>query len=186
MNYLDIYNLETYLFETVRNRFYEQGYLSAFDFFCIVIWKSNRAKSLAAKRLLSKGYDDLDAAVYALTAGLSKLVAAKDRLQYLWDWGQWELRLPTASAILSVLYPDEFTVYDTRVCGVLGGFRNLGDISNFEKLWPKYLEFKEAVEQSAPTALSLRDKYRYLWGKSFSAQLVMDIQQGFPKTSTDD
>ncbi len=35
MNYLDIYNLETYLFETVRNRFYEQGYLSAFDFFCI-------------------------------------------------------------------------------------------------------------------------------------------------------
>ena len=182
MDYRQIYDQENYLFNTVRPRFAEQGYLSAFDFFCILIWKSNRSKSLAPKKLLSKGYTDLDAAVYALTSGLSNITSAKDRLRYLWDWGQWELRLPTASAILTVLYPDDFTVYDVRVCEMLNDFHNLTDTSNFEKLWLRYQEFKRAVEQSAPGELSLRDKDRYLWGKSFSLQLTADIARGFAGT----
>ncbi len=134
MNYLDIYNLETYLFETVRSRFNDQGHLSAFDFFCIMIWKANRAKSKVAKKLLAKGYDTLDGAVYDLTQGLSNLSSPEDRLRYLWDWGGWEFYLPMASAILTVLYPDDFTVYDVRVCTSLGGFSDLANISKFEKL----------------------------------------------------
>ena len=31
----------------------------------------------------------------------------------------WKLRLPTASAVLTVLYPEDFTVYDQRVCKML-------------------------------------------------------------------
>jgi hypothetical protein len=97
-------------------------------------------------------------------------------LQYLWDSGFY---LPMASAILTVLYPNEFSIYDVRVCGELGAFSELGNITRFEKLWPRYSEFLQAVEKSAPPGLPLRDKDRYLWGKSFSNQLTNDIKQKF-------
>ncbi len=186
MNYLALYNLEDYLFDTVRQRFQADGFLTAYDFFCIISWKANRAKSYVARRLLKQGHDNLDAAVYALTASLAERPSAKERLRYLWDWGGWEFRLPIASAILTVLYPEDFTVYDTRVCGVLNDFHSLGDVSVFEKLWPRYQDFKTAVERTAPEALTLRDKDRYLWGQSFHTQLVADIEQGFTKTIGED
>lgn len=62
------FNLESYLFHTVGPRFAKEKQLSAFDFFCIVAWKANRAKSKIAKKLLSKppgGYDSIEAAVHA-------------------------------------------------------------------------------------------------------------------------
>jgi hypothetical protein len=69
-DYRDYYDLERYVSETVRHRFQQDGYLSAFDFFCIVIWKANRAKSKIADKLLRDGpkkYTDLDSAVKDLT-----------------------------------------------------------------------------------------------------------------------
>jgi len=51
---LRYYDLEAYLFEDVHKRFKTEGSIGAFDFFSIVIWKANRAKSRIAKRLLSK------------------------------------------------------------------------------------------------------------------------------------
>ena len=178
MNYHQYYDLESYLFDTVRHRFQRKGYLSAFDFFCIVIWKANRAKSKIAKKLLAHGeYKDLDEAVYALTTGLAQQTTDKDRLRHLWE--TWEFYLPMTSAILTVLYPDRFTVYDARVCDTLGGFRNLRNLVNFENLWRGYGEFKRKVEESAPKELTLRDKDRYLWGKSFYKQLEKNIEQGF-------
>ena len=71
IDYRKFYDLENYLFEEVSKRFSEHGYLHAFDFFCIVIWKANRSKSKIAKRLLSKRYSDLDSAVVALTKSLA-------------------------------------------------------------------------------------------------------------------
>lgn len=177
MDFRQYSRLESYLFDTVHAQFVEQGYLSAFDFFCIVIWKANRAKSKIAKRLLAHGYENLDTAVHALTAGLAQQATAKDRLRYLWE--PWGLRLPTASAILAVLYPNEFTIYDRRVCNTLDGFHNLKNLVNFENLWRGYEEFKRNVEELAPEGLTLRDKDRYLWGKSFYEQLTKDIEQGF-------
>jgi hypothetical protein len=177
MDFHRYYDLESYLFNTVRYRFAEQGYLSAFDFFCIVIWKANRAKSKIAKKLLAHGYESLGAVVHALTAGLAEQSTAKDRLRYLWE--RWEFYLPTASAILTVLYPDEFTIYDVRVCDELDEFHSLRNLGDFENLWRGYQAFKRAVEESAPGDLSLRDKDRYLWGRSFYKQLERDIEQGF-------
>ena len=52
MDFRKYYHLESYLFDEVRPRFLEQGYLTAFDFFCIVIWKANRSKSNIARMLL--------------------------------------------------------------------------------------------------------------------------------------
>jgi hypothetical protein len=175
VDYRQYYDLESYLFDTVRRRFAEQGYLNAFDFFCIVIWKAERAKSRIAKKLLAKE-ENLEAAVRKLTTELAQQKTAKDRLRYLWE--AWDFYLPMASAILTVLYPDEFTVYDWRVGDELG-FHDLGNLSNFENLWPRYEEFKRQVEKSTPKELSLRDKDRYLVGKLFAEQLKSDIEKGF-------
>lgn len=174
------YYRESYLFETVRPRFLKQGYLNAFDFFCIVIWKAERTKTRIARKL-QKVDEDLDTAVKVVTWGLSQQSNEKDRLRVLWQGG---LDLPMASAILTVLYPDEFTVYDKRVCEQLGGFHNLKNTRNFETLWRGYQEFKSKVEKTAPPELSLRDKDRYLWGKSFYEQLNRDIKRGFSKVKT--
>lgn len=172
------YYLESYLFDTVRPRFLKQGYLDAFDFFCIVIWKANRAKSKIAKKLV-RVHSDLDVAVKTLTNGLALESNAKDRLHWLVKAG---FRLPMASAILTVFYPDDFTVYDQRVCGTLNSFHKLENCSNFDTLWDDYQKFKRKVEESSPSKLPLRDKDRHLWGKSFYDQLKVDIKQGFSKS----
>ena len=86
-----------------------------------------------------------------------------------------------ASAILTVLYPEEFTVYDVRVCDSLGDCHKLSNVTDFEKLWHGYVEFKSKVSQAVPDELSLRDKDRYLWGKSFHEQLSIDIEKAFAK-----
>ena len=86
-DYKKFYDLESYLFSEVHSRFHQKGRLEAFDFFCIVIWKANRAKSKVARKLLSAedGYDNLDEAIDALTLGISQQRSPKERLRYLWE-----------------------------------------------------------------------------------------------------
>jgi hypothetical protein len=126
LQYLRYYDLETYLFEEVHNRFRSERSLSAFDFFSIVIWKANRAKSRIAKRLLAKYPQqgaDLNAIVRRLTGSLFNAETHSERLRILLeDLG---LYLPIASAVLAVMWPDYFTVYDYRVCEQLGRFQEL-------------------------------------------------------------
>lgn len=179
MDYSQYHNLDSYVFDTVRSRFSEQHYLCAFDFFCIIIWKANRAKSYTAKRLLDKSeFDNLEAAVHELTTGLYQQTTRKERMCYLWD--EWGFRLATASAILSILYPDEFTIYDFRVCDTLGKYHELGDYNKFDQVWPGYEEFKREVKNTED-GTTFRDKDRHLWGKSFYCQLTKDIENRFIK-----
>ena len=179
IDYRKFYDLENYLFEEVSRRFSEHGYLEVFDFFCIVIWKANRAKSKIAKRLLSKRHSDLNSAVIALTKSLAKAENRKGRMKILFeDWG---FLLPMASAILTVLYPMSFTIYDVRVCDVLKRFHNLPNKTNFDSLWNGYEKFIAAVNEAGPSEYSLRDKDRWSWGKSFSQQLEQDIAEKFQK-----
>jgi hypothetical protein len=182
LNYLQIYDLEAYLLNTVHDRFHTQGYLTAFDFFCIIIWKANRSKSKIANRLLERANtNSLETAVRKLTHGLFLQSTAKDRQKYLFmDWHLW---LPMASAILTILFPEEFTVYDKRVCDTLGDFQYLYNLWDFKKLWTGYLNFREAVIRSTPDELSLRDRDRYLWAKSFVQQLEADVSNGFGRKS---
>lgn len=177
-NYRDYYDLEAYLFGAVTIRFESDRRLNAFDFFCIVIWKANRAKSRIASRLLKKnGTDDLENAVADLTSKLAAADDRKARLKILIS--DWKFRLPMASAILTVLYPREFTVYDIRVCDLLGKFHNTQDRSKFEDLWSGYENYVEAVRQEFPKNLDLREKDKWLWGKSFYDQLNKDISKKF-------
>jgi len=180
-DYRQYYDPESYLFTTVRATFFREGFLSAADFFCIVIWKSNRSKSKIAIKLLknSNGYQNLDDAVRSLTSEIKQQSSGKERLRYLMKSKKWKFYLPMATAVLSVLYPDEFTIYDTRVCNVLGDFHKLSNKSRFETVWTEYNRFIAAVQKEAPEGLSLKDKDRWLWGKSFWEQLDRDVKNGF-------
>lgn len=181
LDYRALYDIETYLFDSVHIKFKEQGYLSAPDFFLIVIWKSNRSKSKVAKRILEMGYPSLQDAVKSITAEVNLLNDPKQRLEYL--MANCGFRLPMASAILTVLFPDSFTVYDVRVCDVLqeNGYRyhSLTDRKFSEGLWEEYMDYIYAVSTIAPEEYTLRDKDRYLWGKSFYDQLITDISNNF-------
>ena len=61
-------NLEGYLLGQVQANFHRVGFRSAPEFFCIVIWKANRAKSKIARKVLREsGCINLEEAVRKLT-----------------------------------------------------------------------------------------------------------------------
>ncbi len=178
------YDLATYLFDEVSPRFSRNGTISVFDFFCIVLWKANRAKSKVASRLLSKRRSNLEDAVSALVFQIHRAVDDKERLRILIeDWG---FRLPMASAILTVLYPQSFTVYDVRVCESLGDFAQLQHRINFETIWSGYSRYVQCVLNSVPEDVALREKDKELWGRSFATNLQRDIDSGFQRDKESD
>lgn len=172
-------DLENYVFTDVHAKFKDNGFLSAFDFFCIVIWKANRAKSKVAKRLL-KHNKNLEEGVKELTNEIFTAENPKRKFEILFT--EYGFRLPMASAILTALYPDTFTIYDFRVCETLSDFDKLGDIGNFEKIWEGYKQYIERVTTSEPSSISLREKDKLFWGTSFFNQLTKDINEQFSKT----
>jgi hypothetical protein len=177
---LRYYDLESYLTNEVHRRFELDHSLNAFDFFSIVVWKANRAKSRIAQRLRkvdSKRRKRLDPIVRDLTRSLYEALDARSRLAILIV--EWGFMLPMASAILSILWPDEFTVYDVRVCGELNAFSELAHASNFDIIWAGYCKYRDAVRTAVPLQMSLRDKDRYLWTRSMIRQLNADIAAGF-------
>lgn len=174
-DYLRYYHCETYLFENVRQHFFRDGELDAFDLFSIIIWKANRSKSKLARRLIRKA-GSLESAAELFTRELFAARTAEARLLVaMKDWG---FRLPMASAILSVLWPDEFTIYDIRVCNELGDFHRVNNVIP-ERAWPGYERYRQAVERAVPSQRLLRDKDRVLWGRSAADQLVRDIARRF-------
>jgi hypothetical protein len=86
-----------------------------------------------------------------------------------------------SSAILSTLYPNDFTIYDVRVCNTLTKYKGLNTVKNFDNLWLDYKNYIKSVKKYGPKNLSLRDKDRFLWGKSFYEQLIKDTKNNFKK-----
>lgn len=173
LDYLKFYDLEHYLFTEVSCRFSRTGEISPADFYMIIIWKANRAKSRIRNRL-SKHDGGFAGAVEVLTTALREAGGPAERLQILMK--TWGFRLPMASAILTVLYSREFTVYDTRVCAQLGAFEGLADRQFSETLWDDYRSYMAVVSRAAPSGLSLRDKDRFLWARSFYEGVMKDLQ----------
>jgi hypothetical protein len=168
IDYRKYYSLEDYIFDEVGPRFRKTGHIDPADFYLILIWKAERAKT-RHKRRLAKTAGSFAAAVKEVAASLHAAPAPGARLKLLMD--KWQFLLPTASAILTVLYPEEFTIYDWRVCDELGGFHEIAKRRVFsDELWPvfwaDYQHFMKAVKAAAPGELSLRDADRYLWGRS--------------------
>lgn len=182
MDYLAYYDLERYLFGAVTDRYQREGFLNAFDFFSIVIWKANRAKSLMARRMLGNGHPSLEDAVGALTRAVHQAPTGEARFMVLVR--DWAFRLPMASAVLTVLHPNDFTVYDVRACDALGGYHGIGGRTDPRTLWAGYCEFRKAVRAAAPQGLSLRDQDRFLWARSAAEQLRNDLVSSFTAKET--
>lgn len=165
MSYLKYYHLENYLFEEVKDNFQKREYLAPEEFFCIVIWKANRAKGKIKAKLLKHGVS-LEQSVKKLTNEIFKAPDSRERLKILLDG--WKFNLPMATAILTVLYPKDFTVYDIRVRKELGIDDFAGRKNQIEKYFSEFLPMvKEKVKGE-----NLRDKDKYLWGKSFYEDLT--------------
>ena len=175
MFFLEYYDIETYLFSNVHRRFLRDGYLSAFDFFSIIRWKSNRPRKQIRKGLREERSPDLDEAVKSLTREIHEAEDHERRFEILMNPRVRGVGLAMATAILTVLYPDDFTVYDTRVCEQLkrSGFGCFSDLGNRSKstIWEGYKEYRQAVQKAAPEGLRLRDKDRWLWTKDVVHEL---------------
>ncbi len=179
------YDLEHYLFEVVNKRFHADGELGAFDLISIIVWKANRSKSKFAKRLRQppREHLTLDEASRQFTRELAQCSDAQSRLARATSDAPWGFGLPTATAILTVLWPDEFTVYDYRACEQLGQFDDL--TSRWKPtLWDQYAAYRDAVIKSVPEATTLRDKDRTLWGRSAATQLLVDIARNFERSKS--
>jgi hypothetical protein len=163
-DYGKYYDLERYLFTDVTQKFAEKGKIDPIDFYMILIWKAERVKNKQRDRLAKKS-GSFQNAVKKISKSLRAANDSKKRLQILMK--EWDFRLATATAILTVLCPKEFTVYDARVCDQLkGSFEKLAWRKFSDGLWKNYQTFLHAVKSAVPQERRLRDKDRYLWGKS--------------------
>ncbi|HXR38605.1 MAG TPA: hypothetical protein VN776_05915 [Terracidiphilus sp.] len=164
IDYLKFYDDENYLMGEVAQKFHEAGTIDPVDFYMLLIWKANRAKGYHKKRLQKKASGSFKEAVSRIATSLWTCAERKERMQILVE--DWEFSLPTATAILAILYPSEFTVYDYRVCDELKhDYRPY--LSFSASLWAEYEEFQKKVEREAPADLCLRDKDRFLTGRSY-------------------
>lgn len=155
------YNPETVLFPAVARSFADTGTLDPEVLYLILDWKVPRARTRHRSRLATIA-GSFSAAVANITVELRAATGPEQQLQLLLT--KWGFRLPTASAILTVLYPDTFTIYDIRVCNTLNAFRQLTDTRWSPTVWREYQRYIVAVRNAAPEGLSLRDCDRWLWG----------------------
>ena len=159
-DFIKYYFIEDYLFNTVTENFRSRGYLEPEEFFAIVIWKSNRAKTKVKQGLLLKGVT-----VHDLTAALTKEPTLEDKVKLLIEISF--IGLPMASAILAVCYPDDFTVVDYRA---IVSLKSLGQVvlSNPSENLLAYLAYNQICKERAiEVGCSLRNFDRYLWAKVF-------------------
>ena len=172
-DYLKFYDDEQYLLTEVRERFQKTGELQATDLYMMLIWKANRAKNYHRDRLKhlvpTGSFQD---AANAVASSLHTCTSEKERLGVLMN--RWGFQLATASAILTILYPDEFTVYDYRVHDELCMGKDLSQRGFSDSLWSEYVAFRESVRRETPLHLSLRDKDRFLIGRSYRKQVEID------------
>lgn len=173
MNYSKFADLETYLFGEVTKKFQKDGFIDSIDFFCIVIWKAERAKSKIWKNKFDRKVGaELNKSIEELTR---KIYVAKSDAERMEILANAKFQLPMASAILTVLYPDKFTVYDYRVCETYVDFEKL---SMSKKKLPRYFELIEKMKADYPNK-TLREIDCELWGKSFFKQLDKNVKNGF-------
>jgi hypothetical protein len=168
-DYLKYYWLENYLFEEVQRNFQKSGHLKPEEFFAIIIWKRAASKTKIKDSLI----DLLDEGktVESITADVFKNKNHRlKQLNLLTDINQ--IGVSIASAILTVCYPDDFTIVDVRACASLQrppfnveGFPYEKFLLKDESTKKLYLEYVDTCKAlAAKKGLRLRDFDRVLFG----------------------
>ncbi len=157
------YNPETTLFPELADRFQRTGNLTDEELYLILDWKAPRARTYHLKRLATGR--TFSQAAQQLGREVHRAATDELRLKSLMVT-PWNFALPTATAILTVLYPERFTMYDIRVCEELGDFKRLAYHRWSHQTWPEYERFVDAVRLAVPGNLTLRDGDRWLFGRN--------------------
>jgi hypothetical protein len=178
---LAYYSPEAYLFSDVGPNFRKNGQLHPEAFYLILDWKAPRARTRHVRRL-ARATGTFDKAVSGIAADIYNVVGPDERLRVLMT--KWGFLLPTASAILTVLYPTAFTVYDRRLCASLGRFSKLANMKWSNDLWEEYQRFTDVVRIAAPTGLSLRDCDRWLWGRDKRQTMLHELMSAGKVTAS--
>lgn len=159
---LTLYDLETYLFQDVHEKFKRGDRICEFDFYCIIDWKSRRNKPGIKKGLRKsdpgKLFDEVREAKEP-KAKVEALTKVKG------------IGIAIASAILAVCYPDNFTVVDSYILDMLkeGGYLSNASLTPEER----YLEYNEKCNGwSRKERISLRRMDRLLWTKAWKKRVV--------------
>lgn len=190
-NYIKYYWIESeYLEKEVFLHFDNKGYLTPEQFFSILFWKSKRPiKKWVRPQLPNESVKSLTREISS--SPTKSDTGEKEKLDVL--LGQSGFGIAMASAVLSVLYPTDYTVYDYRAREQLNKecfkkYRKEGkllrdisaitnDIANRQKIKKTYWEFVEIVKRIAEDkGLTLRNCDRYLWGKSWYEDLEKFIE----------
>jgi len=184
-DYRKYYFLEDYLSGEIRNNFIKNGYLLPEEFFCIIIWKANRRKTKIREKF-PKDRIELENIIKKITRevynkhdknGQIGNEEKRRKLEILLKEGsKYGFRLSIASAILTILYPEDFTIYDYRVLGQLNAEKKedekVKDFTYSKDVINKYFQFFVEIEKTRKKHnLTLRDADRYLFGKSFYEDL---------------
>ena len=143
--YLDLYNIEDYLFNTIGPRIREQGFIEFDDFYQICMWKSARQKQNYLKN--KDTVKDIS----------RKAFAEKDESLKMWLLLELNgVGIPTASAILTIVFPNKYAVIDIRCIQML----NKIDIKILETItinrWLEYLNImRELAHENNLTPLQI-------------------------------
>ena len=159
--YIKYYFLEDYLLNEVRNNFQKRGYLTPEEFFAIVIWKRN-----ASKTNIRKGVVKSKRTIRAITSRVFQ-ARPEEKLNALLSSKIPGIGIAIASAILTILYPDDFTIADYHASASIKDLgKNIkGDPRTKVAVYNDYLNI---CKKLAPKhSLSLRDFDRALWAKDF-------------------
>ncbi len=138
---------ERRLFEEVGPRVADRGFYERDEFLDVVRWKNSRGL----------GHAEGNAAVEVQEASRLAFMATDP-----WSWQILTLlsgvRTAVASAVLTVAFPDRYTVIDRRAVGTLRTAKRLGDE------WPSYDRYLELCRAIADeVGVSLRTLDRALW-----------------------
>ncbi len=163
MDYQKYYHIEKYLFDEVNKNFHKREYLTPKEFFAIVIWKSNRSKTN-----IKKGIKASEQTIKEITRKIYKAKNPIEKISILTSVKF--IGIPIASAILTVCYPEKFTILDYRVWNVLKHLKKVK--RNQPTTIQGYLDYIKICEKYAKEKeISLRDFDRLMWGKSFYEDL---------------
>lgn len=170
MDYLKYYWLEKDFFPEIYKFFRGEKYLTMEHFFSIIIWKRNASKTIIKRGLLATK-KSLNEVVKDLTEKIYYAETKEQKLEILLKQSGFQLAM--ASAVLTVLYPDIFTVYDWRVREQI----KYPDITYQQNRVQRYFDeyIKQVLERGREIAenpkLSLRDCDRLLWARSWHKDL---------------
>ncbi len=154
--------MENYLFDNVSENFQTRGYLTPEEFFAIVIWKRNASKT----KILS-GIKEDGRSVKTITSDIFLAETREQKMSVLLNPKIPGISISFASAILTVCYPENFTIVDYRACATLENF-NVKVKGNPTIEIIAYFDYLDKCKKLAiDNNFSLRDFDRILWAKDF-------------------